>query len=118
MVLKALPKVLEKFPNLTYLIGGRGEYQKELEKIVFEKNLSKNVRFIGFIQDDEINNIMNACDVFVMPNREEKGNVEGYGIVFMDANACGKPVVGGRSGGVNDDIIDGKNGVLVDTYSI
>ena len=118
MVLKALTKVFEKFPNLTYLIGGRGDYQRELEKIVFEKKLSKNVRFIGFIKDDEINNIMNACDVFVMPNREEEGDVEGYGIVFMDANACGKPVVGGRSGGVTDAIIDGKNGVLVDPYSV
>lgn len=118
MVLKALPKVLEKFPNLTYLIGGRGEYQRELEKIVIKKNLSSYVCFLGLIKNEEINDIMNSCDIFVMPNREEKGDVEGYGIVFMDANACGKPIIGGRSGGVTDTIIDGKNGVLVDPYSV
>lgn len=117
MVLKALPKVLERFPNITYLIGGHGRYKAELDKIINDLNLSKNVKFTGFIDNSELNSHMNLCDIFIMPNRREGNDIEGYGIVFMEANACRKPVIGGNSGGVPDAIIDNYNGLLVNPRS-
>ena len=77
-----------------------------------------NIKFTGFIAEADLNKIMNACDIYVMPNRRVGDDVEGYGIVFMEANACKKPVIGGRSGGVVDAIIDGKTGFLVDSHSV
>lgn len=117
MVIKALPKVLKNYPNVTYLIGGRGEYESQLKKMIKKLKLENNVKFTGFIEDNELNKLMNACDIFIMPNRQEGSDVEGYGIVFMEANACKKPVIGGNSGGVTDAIIDGKTGFLVNPIS-
>ncbi len=67
--------------------------------------------------DEELSAYYNAADVFVMPNREEGTDVEGFGIVFLEANACSKPVIGGRSGGAVDAIADGESGYLVDPSS-
>lgn len=117
MVIKSLPKVLQKYSNVTYLIGGRGKYKKELKRLVNENNLTNHVKFLDYIEEDDLNEIMNACDIFIMPNRQEGYDVEGYGIVFMEANACKKPVIGGNSGGVTDAIINGQTGLIVNPYS-
>lgn len=117
MVIKALPKVIKKIPNVIYLIGGDGEYKKELEKLVSKLNLERKVIFLGSISDVEDTK---ACyfylsDVFAMPTREIKRekDVESFGIVYLEASACGKPVIGGRSGGAAEAVIDGKTGFLV-----
>lgn len=118
MVIKALPKILENVPNLTYLIGGRGEYQSTLIHLVKENKLENHVKFIGFVQDEEINDLFNACDIFIMPNRQEDYDVEGFGIVFADAAACAKPTIAGNSGGAVDAIVDKQTGFLVNPLSI
>ena len=118
-VLKALPQVLEKVPNLVYLIVGKGEEEKTLRKTARDLKLEERVVFAGGIVE-ELPPYYAACDLFIMPSYEikEKGDVEGFGIVFLEANACGKPVIGGRSGGVPDAVIDGETGLLVDPLSI
>ena len=75
--------------------------------------------FGGYVAPERLNEVYNLCDVYVMPSRviEEEGDVEGFGITFLEANACGKPVVGGNSGGVPDAVVDGENGFLVDPTS-
>ncbi len=118
MVIKALPKILENVPNLTYLIGGRGEYQSTLIHLVKENKLENHVKFIGFVKDEEINDLFNACDIFIMPNRQEVYDVEGFGIVFADAAACAKPTIAGNSGGAVDAIVDKQTGFLVNPLSI
>lgn len=118
MVIKAMKEVVKSYPDVTYLIGGKGTYKTELQKLIIQNKLQDNVKFAGFIADDELNKVMNACDVYVMPNRKEGNDIEGYGIVFMEANACKKPVIAGRSGGAVDAVIDGKTGFLVDPESI
>jgi len=60
-----------------------------------------------------LNRLYNTCDVLVMPNREVGSRVEGFGIVFLEANACKKPVIGGRSGSAGDAIVSGETGFLV-----
>ncbi|HOD53930.1 MAG TPA: glycosyltransferase family 4 protein [Candidatus Cloacimonadota bacterium] len=118
MVLKALPKILKEIPDLTYLIGGRGEYLNTLKGLVEKLQLENHVIFLGFIKDEEINDLFNACDVFIMPNRQQDYDVEGFGIVFADAAACAKATIAGNSGGAVDAIVDKKTGFLVNPLSI
>ena len=70
------------------------------------------------VEDDEIISYYDMYDVFVMPSREEKGTVEGFGISFLEAGARGKPVIGGNHGGVPEVIVDGETGFLVDPYDV
>ncbi len=119
-VLKALPQVLEKVPNLIYLIVGKGEEEEKLKGAVKDLKLKDKVIFTGEITGEELPLYYAACDVFIMPSYEIKGrgDVEGFGIAYLEANACEKPVIGGRSGGVPDAVIDGETGLLVDPLDI
>lgn len=120
-VLKALPQVLEKIPNLVYLIVGKGEEEEALRKVVKDLKLEGRVIFAGEVRrEEELPLYYGACDLFIMPSYEikEKGDVEGFGIAYLEAGASGKPVIGGRSGGVPEAIIDGETGLLVDPLNI
>ncbi len=118
-VIRALPQILKCEPNARYLIVGRGKDEKSLKALVTEIGLQDHVIFAGFVPDTELAAYYSACDVFVMISREltKNGDIEGFGIVFLEANYFGKPVVGGRSGGVVDAIVDGRTGLLVDPTS-
>jgi phosphatidylinositol alpha-1,6-mannosyltransferase len=120
MVIRSVPVLLKKFPNLVYLVVGNGPLRQPWEALVSELNLNSSVRFLGRISNEELFYLYNACDIFIMPSREieEKGDVEGFGIVYLEANACGKPVIGGRSGGCGEAILDGQTGILVDPLSV
>ncbi len=122
MALYALSQVAEEFPDLHYIIGGRGREEKRLREIVKEKQLEERVHFAGFIPDDELPGYYNLADFFILPNRDTEGTMlqgdyEGFGIVFVEAGACGKPVIGGLSGGVADAVEDGVSGFLVNGQS-
>ncbi|UCD85134.1 MAG: glycosyltransferase family 4 protein [Deltaproteobacteria bacterium] len=119
-VLLALPKVIEKIPNLKYLIVGKGDDEIRLRKIVEDVGLDRYVDFLGYISREDLLHVYNTSDVFVMASREVKSQstIEGFGIVYLEANACGVPVVGGRSGGIPEAVIDGETGLLVDSDNI
>ncbi len=121
MVIKALHGVLEKFPNLIYLLVGEGRDENYLRELTVSLGLENNVRFIGVIEDwNNLRELYNVCDIYIMTSRLQKkeGSVENFGIAFVEANACGKPVIGGRSGGVPEAIIDGETGILVDPENV
>ncbi len=118
MVIKSLPGVLEKVPETVYLIVGTGPEEQALRELSGELGLTKSVLFAGFIADDDLPKVYSASDVFIMPSREINGDIEGFGIVYLEASACGKPVIGGRSGGVGDAVADGISGVLVNPLDI
>lgn len=119
VVLRALPRILERVPNAKYFVVGKGSYETKLRDLTRELNLESHVVFAGFVPQDELPLYYWASDVFVMPSRIERGSgdVEGFGISFLEANVCGKPVVAGRSGGVEDAVVHGKTGLLVDPES-
>ena len=106
-IIEALPAILEQVPDVVYLIVGTGREEERLRVYAQEKGVADRVIFAGHVPDEELPAYYNAADVFIMPNREEGTNVEGFGIVFLEANACGIPVIGGRSGGTVDAIADG-----------
>jgi len=118
MVLKCLTNVIKEVPDTVYLIVGDGEQKQSLMKMVKEFDLSEHVVFTGRVPDRELLQYYNACDAFIMPSREIDGDIEGFGIVFLEANACSKPVIGGKSGGISDAVQEGVSGVLVDPLDV
>lgn len=104
---------LESGPPVTYLIAGEGEERPRLEALVASLHLQDRVRFLGEVAADDLPRFYAACDVFVLPNRVDQGDIEGFGIVFLEAAATGRPAIGGNSGGAPEAIVDGETGLLV-----
>jgi phosphatidylinositol alpha-1,6-mannosyltransferase len=119
-VLRALPLVVKQIPNLLYLIVGDGEEKGPLEGLVKQMRLQSYVQFLGHVDDELLPALYCASKLFVMPSYEREGgqDYEGFGMVFLESNACGVPVIGGRSGGVADAVIDGETGLLVDSHNV
>jgi phosphatidylinositol alpha-1,6-mannosyltransferase len=113
-VLEAIRQILPEIPDLAYVIVGTGPEQDELKRLVAEWNLTDAVHFAGYVTETDLPAYYNLCDLFVLPNSDDRGDVEGFGMVFLEANACGKPVIAGRSGGTAEAVIDGATGFLVD----
>lgn len=119
MVIKALPLVLKNNIKFKYVIIGEGNNKEYLQNLATRLNLLKQVDFLGALSDCEVAKYYQLCDVFIMPSREtEDKDVEGFGLVYLEANSFGKPVIGGKSGGVEDAVLDGKTGFLVEPLDI
>jgi phosphatidylinositol alpha-1,6-mannosyltransferase len=116
-VIEALVSIREEIPAVKYYVIGDGPERGRLQDLAFKKHgLDSVVEFLGFIKDSELPMYFNKADVFIMPSRVAPcaQGTEGFGIVYLEANACGKPVIGGNAGGVPDAILDGETGLLVD----
>lgn len=114
VALEAFASVCGQFPDAHYLIVGTGPEETRLRQCVRQLGLEDRVTFAGFVSSDVLPYFYNLCEVMLLINRQEAdGDVEGFGIVFLEANAAGKPVIGGRSGGALEAIIDGTTGYLV-----
>jgi phosphatidylinositol alpha-1,6-mannosyltransferase len=105
-------------PNWRYIVGGCGKEHDRLVKLSEQLALTDCVTFMGFIPDSNLAEIYEAADIFLQPNREIDGDTEGFGIVFLEAAACGLPVIGGTAGGTADAIAEGINGYRVDGESL
>ena len=113
--IRALPRILERCPDARYLIVGTGDYRTELEALVAAQGVQEQVIFAGRVPYDELVAHYQLCDLFVMPNRElANHDTEGFGLVFLEANACAKAVVAGRAGGVVEAVRHGETGLNVD----
>jgi phosphatidylinositol alpha-1,6-mannosyltransferase len=104
--------------NVRWLVAGDGDDVQRLRRLAEECGVGDTVTFIGYVSDLEMANAYAACDAFCLLSREEwtkKGLLaEGYGIVFVEANSFGKPVIGLRRGGTPNAVLDGETGILVD----
>jgi len=113
--IQALPAIIKAHPNIHYLIVGQGPYEERLRSLAVSLKVSAYITFAGKIADEELASHYHSCDLFLMPNRElSDRDTEGFGLVFLEANACGRAVIGGQAGGVVDAVKDGQNGLLVD----
>lgn len=118
-VIEALPYVRKELPDLVYLVVGEGSFRTTLEELVARNDLSENVIFAGAVSDTELADHYRVGDVFIMPNREmPDGDTEGFGLVFLEANASGLPVIAGCAGGSVDAVTDQLNGLVVDGTDI
>jgi len=108
-ILRALPYIRQEIPNVHYLLVGKGGDQPNIERLINQLQLHENVTLTGFIPDEELPAHYNLCDLFAMPSKGE-----GFGIVYLEALACGKPTVGSSQDGAIDALDQGRLGVLVD----
>jgi phosphatidylinositol alpha-1,6-mannosyltransferase len=118
MVIQALPRIVEKFPTVKYLIVGTGEDEAFLRRLARKVGVSDKVVFVGQVADHEHAAYYAACDVFIMPNRQIGPDIEGFGMVFLEASASGKPVIAGFSGGTGEAVQEGVTGIRVDGESV
>lgn len=117
-VIRALGEIRERFPDVIYVITGEGEYRRVLERLADQLGVSDRVRFVGFVSEERLSELYQRCTLYISPSQDDEGDVEGFGIALVEAGAHGKPVIAGRSGGVEDAIEDGVTGVLVDSSSL
>jgi phosphatidylinositol alpha-1,6-mannosyltransferase len=112
-VIAALPEVRRVVPRVRYVIVGDGTERPALERQARELGVADITHFAGTARDSDLPAWYRAGDVFVLPNRADGPDFEGFGIVFLEAAAAGLPVVGGRSGGVPETMLEGRTGRLV-----
>nr|MBI3612484.1 glycosyltransferase family 4 protein [Nitrospirota bacterium] len=121
VVMRALPLVREHIPGIAYVIVGSGPERARLEQLADRLGLAGIVKMVGTVAEADLVDYYNLCDLFIMPSRAMPGRldlVEGFGIVFLEAGACGKPVIGGNSGGMSDAVLAGVTGLLVDPLDV
>lgn len=116
-VIQALPKILERASETIYIVAGLGHYLDSLTKLAGTLGIQHAIRFVGGVSDEERAALFELCDFCIMPSRQIGADVEGFGLVFLEAALFGKPSIGGRSGGIPEAILDGKTGILVNPES-
>ena len=119
-LIDAMPSILESISNAHLLIVGQGPYQSKLVKRVKKLGLEESVTFVGRINYEQLPEYICVGDLFAMPSRSRFGGleVEGLGIAYLEASACGLPVIAGSSGGAPDAVVDGKSGEVVNGTDI
>lgn len=115
-LIAALPQILSAHPDTHVLMVGQGPYRKTLEKLAKDLGVESSITFIGRIQYADLPTYICVGDLFAMPSRSRLAGleVEGLGIVYLEASACGLPVIAGKSGGAPDAVVEGVTGVTVD----
>jgi phosphatidylinositol alpha-1,6-mannosyltransferase len=119
VLIEAMPAIIEEVPEAHILMIGEGPYRSYLENRVKALGLQEKVTFIGRVQYADLPRYICVGDLFVMPSRSRLAGleVEGLGIVYLEASACGLPVIAGNSGGAPDAVLQGETGLVVDGTS-
>ncbi len=115
---KGFDRVIQSLDNLdrndfVYIICGEGEEKRYLQDLAIKSIYVKNIIFIDNISEQEKWSWLALCDIFIMPSRNIDGDFEGFGIVYLEANLMGSPVIAGASGGVGDAVVNNYNGLLI-----
>lgn len=119
-VIEAMPAILRHIPNAVYVIVGDGPERGRLEQLAGTVGVAGKVRFVGGVSGTErLNDYYNLANQFIMVSRQlEKGDAEGFGIVYLEAASARVPVIAGRSGGASEAVLDGETGLLVEPESV
>jgi phosphatidyl-myo-inositol dimannoside synthase len=116
-LIRLFPKILEKIPNLVWLIVGDGSKKDEIIKSIQKNYLQNVIRFIGRMPYVELPKYYQLADLFVLLTHSDESAVEeAWGTAFVEAAACGLPVVAGRGGGVEEAVQNTITGLVVDVY--
>jgi phosphatidylinositol alpha-1,6-mannosyltransferase len=110
---EVLPGLAKRYPELVYLVIGEGQERANIQAAIEKHDLQRHVRLLGRVTGDLYEAAYNGADVFVMPNINVPGDIEGFGLVLLEASTCVLPVVAADTEGIRDAVEDGKNGMLV-----
>lgn len=114
VVIRALPAILQRAPQVVYWMAGLPTEQKSLQKLAIDLGVEKSIRFLDRVSNQRLLELYNACDLFVMTSRQlENGDFEGYGIAVVEAALCGKAAVVSNNSGLAEAVLDGQTGLLV-----
>lgn len=116
-LIKSMPALLNEFPDLFYAVVGRGECYDELISLVDQHELHDKVCVYPDMDDEALIKCYQQCDIFILPNRTIGNDIEGFGMVLVEAQVCGKPVIAGDSGGTRETMNIGKTGHIIDCSS-
>lgn len=108
-IIEILPRIKKEIPRIKYILMGAGDDAERIKKLISELDLNSSVIMTGYFSDEEKTDFFSICDVFAMPSKGE-----GFGIVFLEALACGKPVVAGNKDASLEPLLNGELGLLVD----
>ena len=114
-VIQAVARLAADHPDLRYAVVGSGQRLSELRALADQLNVADRVSFLTGVPDADLPALYNAADIYLGVSRRAENGVEGFGISLVEASACGRPVIGGRSGGIPDAVRDGETGLLVDS---
>jgi phosphatidylinositol alpha-1,6-mannosyltransferase len=109
-MIRAIGLLRAKYPELLYTVVGDGEERTRLEATIRELALHDQVQLIGEVDDQRLLDCYQNCDLFALPNRTIDHDIEGFGMVLIEAQACGKPVLAGDSGGTRETLDPGVTG--------
>ncbi len=114
MLIRALPAILGTHPRALYAVAGEGWEFDDLQALVKTTKTDAAVQFLGMPSDEDLVACLQQCDVFALPNRQVGWDVEGFGIALLEAQACGRPVIAGQSGGAPETLVAGVTGEAID----
>lgn len=123
-VIRAVSELRTAHPEIRYIIVGKGREEQSLRNLVKELDLGEQVIFAGYVPDADLPKYYNLSDIFILLNRQSianeqlRGDYEGFGIVFLEASACAKPVIAGNFGGIYDAVDNQKSGYIIDGTDI
>ncbi len=117
-VIRAVARLRSEGIAVRYVIAGIGEDADYLDGLIAQHRLQGIAHRIGAVEEADLPRWLNACDVFAMPNRDINGDNEGFGMVFIEAAACGKPSLAGEAGGTGSAVLHEQTGLRVDGTSV
>lgn len=113
-MIEAMSSVVQQHPDALYAVIGRGECKDLLLSLIEKYQLQKNVQLLDEISDAQMIQCYQQCDLFILPNRTIDNDIEGFGMVLVEAQACGKPVLAGDSGGTKETMRLNESGEIID----
>jgi phosphatidylinositol alpha-1,6-mannosyltransferase len=114
MMLRATALLKQQFPDILYAIIGRGECLESLKTLTAELSINEYVQFLTDVSDAQMIQCYQQSDMFILPNRTIGNDIEGFGMVLVEAQACGKPVIAGDSGGTKETMLINQSGLVID----
>ncbi|MBU3004316.1 glycosyltransferase family 4 protein [Paraglaciecola arctica] len=118
MMIRATALLKQQFPEVLYAIIGRGDRLESLKALAAELGINDHVQFLTEVTDPQMIQCYQQCDVFILPNRTIGNDIEGFGMVLVEAQACGKPVIAGDSGGTRETMVINESGFVIDCTDV
>ncbi len=113
VMIEALPTIREAVPDILFAVVGDGDERENIERLVSEHGVADQVQLLGEVDDATMISCYQQCDLFALANRQVGRDIEGFGMVLVEAQSCGRPVLAGASGGTRETMRIGETGIIV-----